>query len=49
MPNLVVEIKSQSDRVAKLREKLTMYLEQGAEVALLVDPDREIVELYRLL
>lgn len=47
VPNLVVEIKSQSDRVAKLREKLTMYLEQGAEVALLVDPDREMVEIYR--
>jgi len=47
VPNLVVEIKSQSDRVAKLREKLTMYLEQGAEVALLIDPDREMVEIYR--
>lgn len=47
VPNLVVEIKSQSDRVVKLRENLTMYLEQGAEVALLVDPDREVVELYR--
>lgn len=47
VPNLVVEIKSQSDRVAKLREKLAMYLEQGAEVALLVDPDQEIVEIYR--
>lgn len=45
----MVEIKSQSDRVVKLREKLTMYLEQGAEVALLVDPDQEVVELYRLL
>lgn len=47
VPDLVVEIKSQSDRVAKLREKLAMYLEQGAEVALLVDPDEETVEIYR--
>jgi len=39
-PHWMVEIKSQSDRVAKLREKLTMHLNQGAEVALLVDPDR---------
>ncbi|GAB4358672.1 MAG: Uma2 family endonuclease [Cyanophyceae cyanobacterium] len=47
VPNLVVEIKSQSDRVTKLREKLAMYLEQGAEIALLVDPDQELVEIHR--
>ncbi|CBN56098.1 MULTISPECIES: Uma2 family endonuclease [Kamptonema] len=47
VPNLVVEIKSQSDRIPKLQAKLQMYLEQGAEIGILVDPDREWVEVYR--
>ncbi|HLO49529.1 MAG TPA: Uma2 family endonuclease [Kamptonema sp.] len=47
VPNLVVEIKSQSDRIPKLQAKLQMYLQQGAEIGILVDPDREWVEVYR--
>ena len=47
VPNLVVEIKSQSDRIPKLQAKLQMYLEQGAEIGILVDPDRQWVEVYR--
>ncbi len=47
VPNLVVEIKSQSDRIPKLQAKLQMYLQQGAEIGILIDPDREWVEVYR--
>jgi Uma2 family endonuclease len=47
VPDLVVEIKSQSDRVPLLKQKLQAYLAQGAQVGLLVDPDRETVTLLR--
>lgn len=47
VPDLVVEIKSQSDRVSKLREKILMFLEQGVKVGILIDPDELTVTLYR--
>jgi Uma2 family endonuclease len=47
VPDLVVEIKSQSDRLSKLREKLQMFLEQGVKVGILIDPDELTVTLYR--
>ncbi|MEL7034402.1 MAG: Uma2 family endonuclease [Cyanobacteria bacterium J06592_8] len=47
VPDLVVEVKSQSDRLKKLREKIQIYVEQGVQVAILIDPDTEEVELYK--
>jgi Uma2 family endonuclease len=47
VPDLVVEIKSQSDRLGKLRKKLRMFLEQGAKVGILIDPDELTVTVYR--
>ncbi|NES05395.1 MAG: Uma2 family endonuclease [Okeania sp. SIO2F4] len=46
VPDLVVEIKSQSDRIKALKEKIKKYLELGAEVGILIDPDEEIVVVY---
>ncbi|NES91828.1 MULTISPECIES: Uma2 family endonuclease [Okeania] len=46
-PDLVVEIKSQSDRIKPLKEKIKKYLELGAQVGILIDPDEEIVIVYR--
>ncbi len=43
----MVEIKSQSDRIKPLKEKIKKYLELGAEVGILIDPDQEIVIVYR--
>ncbi|MEB3339451.1 MAG: Uma2 family endonuclease [Okeania sp.] len=45
-PDLVVEIKSQSDRIKPLEEKIKKYLELGAEVEILIDPDKQIVIVY---
>jgi Uma2 family endonuclease len=47
VPDLVVEIKSQSDRIPPLQQKLQQYLEQGAQVGILIDPDEETVTVYR--
>lgn len=47
VPDLVVEVKSQSDRVAKLRQKLEMFLDQGVKIGILIDPDELTVTLYR--
>ena len=46
-PDLVVEIKSQSDRIKSLQQKIKKYLELGAQVGILIDPDQEIVIVYR--
>lgn len=47
VPDLVVEIKSQSDRLSKLQDKIAMFLDQGVKIGLLVDPDELTVMLYR--
>ena len=47
VPDLVVEIKSQSERIKPLKEKIKKYLELGVEVGILIDPDEEIVVVYR--
>ncbi|MFB2920512.1 MULTISPECIES: Uma2 family endonuclease [Aerosakkonema] len=48
VPDLVVEIKSQSDRIRPLREKIQLFLNEGAKVGILIDPDRLTVTVYRL-
>lgn len=47
VPDLVVEIKSQSDRIKPLREKLLSFIELGAKVGILIDPDKCTVTIYR--
>ncbi|MEG4277153.1 Uma2 family endonuclease [Microcoleus sp. MON1_C1] len=46
VPDLVVEIKSQSDRLKPLREKILSFLELGAKVGILIDPDKRTVTIY---
>jgi Uma2 family endonuclease len=46
VPDLVVEIKSQSDRLKPLREKIQSFIELGAKVGILIDPDKRTVTLY---
>ncbi|BAC91351.1 gsr3410 [Gloeobacter violaceus PCC 7421] len=45
MPNLVIEIKSITDRLKALEDKLERYLALGAEAAILVDPDRQTLTI----
>jgi Uma2 family endonuclease len=47
VPDLVVEIKSQSDRIKPIKKKLKKFLELGAQVGILIDPDTKKVTVYR--
>lgn len=47
VPDLVVEVKSQSDRIKTLKEKIQLYLAQGAQIGILIDPDELTVTIYR--
>ncbi len=46
-PEFVIEVLSESDRLAPLREKMEMWIANGAELAWLIDPERRVVEVYR--
>ena len=46
-PQFVVELRSSSDPLAELQEKMQMWLANGAELAWLIDPSRKVVEIYR--
>jgi len=46
VPGLVVEIKSQSDRLKPLREKIQSFIKSRAKVGILIDPDKRTVTLY---
>jgi len=46
-PDLVVEIKSQSDRIKPLEKKIKNFIELGAQVGILIDPDEETVTVNR--
>ncbi|MBE9092556.1 Uma2 family endonuclease [Tychonema sp. LEGE 07203] len=47
VPDLVVEIKSQSDRIKPIETKVLKFIELGAVVGILIDPDEETVTIYR--
>ena len=46
-PEFVIEVRSKSDRLPVLQEKMRDWIANGAELAWLVDPQRKIVEIYR--
>ncbi|MEG4210788.1 Uma2 family endonuclease [Microcoleus sp. S13_B4] len=46
VPHLVVEIKSQSDLLKPLREKISSFIELGAKVGILIDPDKRTITIY---
>jgi Uma2 family endonuclease len=46
-PEFIVEVRSASDRLKPLQEKMEMWLSNGAELAWLVDPSRKTLEIYR--
>jgi Uma2 family endonuclease len=47
VPDLVVEIKSKTDRISKLEDKVKLFLELGARVGILINPDELNVSVYR--
>jgi len=46
VPDLMVEVKSKSDRIKPLSEKILQFLELGTQVEMLVDPDKQTVTIY---
>ncbi|MEO6860792.1 MAG: Uma2 family endonuclease [Microcoleus sp.] len=46
VPDLVVEIKSHGDRLKPLRDQILSFIELGAKVGILIDPDQRIVTIY---
>jgi Uma2 family endonuclease len=45
-PDAVFEVRSHSDSLSDLRDKMRMYLANGARLAVLIDPQRRTVEVY---
>ena len=46
-PEFVIELRSPHDRLRKLRAKMSEWIEAGAELAWLIDPETRTVEIYR--
>jgi Uma2 family endonuclease len=47
VPDLMVEIKSKTDRIKPIQEKIQSFLSLGTEVGILIDPDRLTLTVYR--
>jgi Uma2 family endonuclease len=47
VPDLVVEIKSQIDRIKPIVTKILNFITLGAVIGILIDPDEETVTVYR--
>lgn len=48
VPDLMFEVKSKTDSLSKLREKIQQFLVLGTQVGVLVDPRSRTLEVYRL-
>jgi Uma2 family endonuclease len=46
-PDFVIELRSPTDRLSVLREKMQEYLDNGAQLGLLLDPEQRRVYVYR--
>ncbi|MDJ0902813.1 MAG: Uma2 family endonuclease [Xenococcus sp. MO_188.B8] len=46
-PDFVVELRSESDRLPKLQAKMREYIDNGARLGWLIDPQNRRVEIYR--
>jgi len=47
-PDFVVELRSGSDNLKPLQEKMQEYMDNGAKLGWLIDPQNRQVEIYRL-
>jgi Uma2 family endonuclease len=48
VPDLMVEVKSKTDQIDKLEEKIQMFLSLGTAIGILIDPDQLTLTVYRL-
>jgi Uma2 family endonuclease len=47
VPNFVVELRSATDSLQRLQDKMQEYQRLGVQLGLLIDPERQQVEVYR--
>lgn len=47
VPNFVIELRSATDSLQRLQEKMQEYQRLGVRLGLLIDPERQQVEIYR--
>ncbi|HBQ99281.1 MULTISPECIES: Uma2 family endonuclease [unclassified Roseofilum] len=47
-PDFVVELRSKSDTLKSLQEKMQEYMDNGARLGWLIDPQNRTVEIYRV-
>jgi Uma2 family endonuclease len=48
VPDFLIELRSQTDRLASLQEKMKEYIENGLRFGWLINPQDANVEIYRL-
>jgi Uma2 family endonuclease len=48
-PDFVIELKSKSDRINTLRNKMREYIANGAQLGWLINPETRVVEVYRAI
>lgn len=46
-PEFVIELRSPSDSLPQLEQKMPLWIENGAQLAWLIDPEAENVKVYR--
>jgi Uma2 family endonuclease len=46
-PEFVIELRSETDRLSVLRRKIREWIDNGARLAWLIDPERRAVEVYQ--
>lgn len=46
-PDFVIELRSETDSIEMLREKMQEYLEAGVKLGWLINPQQQQVEIYR--
>ena len=46
-PDFIIELRSQSDSLPEFEEKMEQWIANGAKLAWLIDPERQVVALYR--
>lgn len=46
-PDFVVELRSRTDRLSELQDKMIEYIENGAQLGWLIDPKNKRVHVYR--
>ena len=46
-PDFIVELRSPSDRLPELEAKMELWIANGAKLAWLIDPERQVVAVYR--